>query len=123
MKASITCRDCGDIFEGGPLAQYCEKCKTKRRNKHKFTYKICNRCGEKRKISIGQNICRKCVYELARTEDKPKNPIIAEQRRAARQTGGKLKEIKQCPNFDGGNVVCATCEPGSWEFKDCGRKV
>lgn len=120
VKHEAVCEDCGAKFFT-LYGHYCEKCCKKRKNKRHMTYKICTRCGKRSRMYDDQVMCRMCVYEDSQKQDAPKTALIGEILRKARQTGGKLVTIARCPNFNAGNVTCATCEPGSWEFKDCGR--
>ena len=84
---------------------------------------ICPACGIEKRLFEGQEICTDCAHARAREYGGELHGVYAgEERRRARQTGGKLPKIERCPNFDGGNINCVTCEPGAWEFKDCGRK-
>lgn len=119
----LVCEDCGSKFFG-VVGKYCPVCRKKRRQKRVMKVVICPSCGMEKRLFEGQEICTECAHAKAReyyTEER--GIAIVAQRRRARQTGGKLTTIARCPNFDGGKVDCATCEPGSWKFKDCGKVV
>lgn len=117
-----TCKDCGNKFLT-IAGKYCPKCAKDRQGRRNMIWKICEKCGKKKKMYAEQVICRGCLCEELRTKDAPKAVVIGEMIRRARQTGGKIKTIENCPNFDGGNINCVTCEPGSWKFKDCGKVI
>lgn len=117
---SATCEDCGKPFFT-LYGKYCEECAKKRKGTKHMRKKICVVCGRPKMMFMEQIVCRGCL-EREKAQDKPRSVRIAEELRRARQTGGKLEKIEICPNFDGGNINCVTCEPGSFKFKDCGQK-
>ena len=118
----LKCEDCGETFFG-LVGKYCPKCRRKRRQKKDMAVKVCRVCGVEKHMFADQVICTDCMHAKAReTSEEPRGLAIVEQRRKARQNGGKLTKIEVCPNFKGSDMNCVTCEPGSWKFKDCGRR-
>lgn len=118
----IKCEDCGAPFFG-IYGHYCDKCRKKRRQKKPMEDRVCPVCQMKKHMFVGQLICRECTFAMINKHDsEPRGIAAVEQRRHERKTGGKLAQLDTCPNFDAASITCATCEPGSWKFKDCGRK-
>lgn len=118
----LVCADCGIKFFGINNL-YCDDCRKMRRSKRKVLKKICPICHKERRMYEKQVICRLCMSSIENSGKKAQLTIKqAADRIKARRTGGKLEKIEICPNFDQANITCVTCEPGSWKFKDCGRK-
>ena len=119
----LICQDCGAKFFG-VVGKYCEVCRKRRRQKRDMQVRVCPSCGLEKKMFPAQEICTDCAHAQMQSDDnEPRTVYFVEQRRKARQTGGKLTKIERCPRFDGGNITCVTCEPGSWKFKDCGKVI
>lgn len=118
----LECEDCGDTFFG-LCGHYCPKCRKKRRQKKPMEVRVCPICRMKKNMFVGQLICRECTFAMInKHDDEPRGIAAVEQRRKERKTGGVLQKIERCPNFNGENITCVICDPGSWKFKDCGRK-
>lgn len=119
----LTCEGCGAKFFG-KFGKYCDVCRKKRRqNKRHIEIKVCPVCNKERRMYAEQVVCRMCSAEQEKKSKTERLTIQqAEERIRARRVGGKLLKTPICPNFDGGKVICATCEPGAWKFKDCGVK-
>ncbi len=73
------CKHCGFIFDGGPRAWYCPKCRAERKKQHKKEYQerkskgssrkignqyVCEICGNKYILKSGkQKYCESCAKE------------------------------------------------------------
>lgn len=116
----LVCEDCGEKFFG-ICGKFCPSCRRKRRQHKDMEVKVCKVCGLEKNMFADQIVCTDCMHALLHQNGNESRGVTAGlERRKARQTGGQLKKIKTCPNFDGANMGCVVCEPGSWEFKDCG---
>lgn len=118
----LVCEDCGDKFFG-LCGHYCPKCRKKRRQKKPMEIKECPVCKMRKQMFVGQLICRECTFAMInKHDDEPRGIEEVVKRRQARKTGGKLIELDRCPNYNAESIICTTCEPGSFKFRDCGRK-
>ena len=141
-KAPRTCRECGVVFDGGPRAWYCPKCREMRKKLQKDRYNErrkrglslslgesvgrCEVCGcEFIYASARQRYCPACAKEAIKTSDRRQGLVwyyandTEERRKAKSQRQKERRNGRKGKQRDLDLLVAWKSLTKKWAVKDC----